>query len=121
MADDMVTDTSYEKVLTDNFKYVSEYWNSGNFKGYVASNSKKNFDKFIKDIGNVNSEYSAVKTPRVVSGSLPKPTKTGLKKPQSKRQSVSSPKNTSLKNNPQAGFFDIGAIFRGGKKTMRPS
>ena len=66
MAEDMVNDVAYEKVLSENFEFVAEYWNSGNFKGYLASNNKAKFDKFLKDIGDVNSEFSEVKTPRIL-------------------------------------------------------
>jgi hypothetical protein len=70
MADDMVTDTKYEQVLSDNFNYVVEYWNSGNFKGYMASDSKAKITEFVNNTGDVNSEFSAVRTPRVVKGDL---------------------------------------------------
>jgi len=67
MSDDMVKDTAYEKLLKKNFKYVTEYWNSGNFKGYVATNSKAKLNKFLADVGDVNSEFSVVQTPRAVT------------------------------------------------------
>lgn len=32
--------TTYVSILEDQFKYVYEYWSSGNFKGYLCTNSK---------------------------------------------------------------------------------
>jgi SAM-dependent methyltransferase len=64
MADDMVTDRHYLNVLNDNFKYVVEFWNAGNFKGYMASNSKEKLDQMLSSIGDMNSEYSEYATPR---------------------------------------------------------
>jgi hypothetical protein len=46
------------KALKDNFKYVSQYWDSGNFKGYVSSNSKTAIDKIKAALGDTKTEYS---------------------------------------------------------------
>ena len=58
MLKDMVYDTEYLKVLRDKFKYVAEWWNAGNYKGYVASDSKAKIDKYLKDVGDTSSEYT---------------------------------------------------------------
>jgi len=66
MSKDMVRDMEYEKVLLDNFEYVSEYWNAGNFKGYVATNSKLRLNQFLKDVGDLNTQFSEYRTPRII-------------------------------------------------------
>lgn len=58
MADDMVNDVDYFKVLKDNFKYVVEYWNAGNFKGYLASDNEAVLNKFKQDVGDLSSEFT---------------------------------------------------------------
>ena len=54
MESDMVQDTDYEKLLRENFKYVEEFWNAGNFKGYIASDSKAKIASLRQDL-NTNS------------------------------------------------------------------
>lgn len=49
---------TYVKLLKENFKYVSEYWDSGNFKGYIATNSKEKMDAFLKEVGDTDTEFS---------------------------------------------------------------
>lgn len=44
--------------LQKNFKYVSQYWDSGNFKGYAASNNKAKLDAFIASVGDTTTDYS---------------------------------------------------------------
>ena len=63
MAEDMVNDKDYEKTLNNNFKHVEEYWNSGNFKGYVASDNKEVLDKFIEDVGDLTTEFTDKDSP----------------------------------------------------------
>jgi hypothetical protein len=57
----------YKNVLLDNFKHVVQYWDSGNFKGFAASNSKEVVDNFVKKVGSTTSEFSTEKTPNDVS------------------------------------------------------
>jgi hypothetical protein len=59
----MVNDKDYEKTLNNNFKHVEEYWNSGNFKGYVASDNKAVLDKFIEDVGDLTTEFTDKDSP----------------------------------------------------------
>lgn len=58
MADDMVNDVAYYNTLKENFKYVEEFWNAGNFKGYLASNSKEKLDQMKENIGDLSSEFT---------------------------------------------------------------
>lgn len=47
-------------ILNKDFSYVGEYWDAGNFKGYIATNSKTKFDQFFTELGGkIVSEYSS--------------------------------------------------------------
>ena len=47
-------------ILRSNFKYVEEYWDAGNFKGYLATNSETKKDTFLRNLGGkIESEYSS--------------------------------------------------------------
>jgi hypothetical protein len=53
------------KALSGKFKHVAEYWDSGNFKGYVASNSKQKIDEFMGHLGGrISSVYSSERRER---------------------------------------------------------
>lgn len=46
--------TPYSTLLEDlrnEFTYVEEYWNAGNFKGVIATNSKDKLDSFLRNYG----------------------------------------------------------------------
>lgn len=58
MADDMVNDVEYFNILKENFKYVEEFWNAGNFKGYLASDNKAVLDEFKKNVGDLTTEFT---------------------------------------------------------------
>lgn len=58
MAGNMVTEDILLGQLGKNFRYVSQYWDAGNFKGYIASNDKTRIDSFMKSIGSTNTEFS---------------------------------------------------------------
>lgn len=49
---------TYKNILKDKFKYVEQYWDSGNFKGFVASNSKSKVDEFMDKVGSTESEFT---------------------------------------------------------------
>jgi ribosomal protein S18 acetylase RimI-like enzyme/SAM-dependent methyltransferase len=68
MVDNMVTDAALEAALKDQFQNVVQIWDSGNFKGYAASDNKANLTRFIENLPDMNSEFSTVKTPREVTG-----------------------------------------------------
>jgi hypothetical protein len=60
MARDQVKDVEYEQVLKDNFEYVEQFWDAGNFKGYMASDSKAQLKKIKSKVGDLSSEFSDV-------------------------------------------------------------
>jgi len=62
----MVSSEELERHLTGQFKHVIQMWDSTNFKGYVASDSRAVLDNFVKNLGDTNSEFSYVKTPLTV-------------------------------------------------------
>ena len=62
----------YKKVLEDNFKYVSQYWDSGNFKGFVASDNESRIKDFIKRVGDTSSKFSSEKFKSEVKGKASK-------------------------------------------------
>lgn len=62
MSDSMVSDASYAETLTNNFEFVYEFWNAGNFKGYLASDSKLNLEQMIEEIGPLDSEFVDAKS-----------------------------------------------------------
>lgn len=45
--------------LSKEFKYVHQYWDSGNFKGYIASNNKVKAIEMRDAIGDTKSDYSS--------------------------------------------------------------
>jgi SAM-dependent methyltransferase len=58
MAKDMVKDVEYFEILKDNFKHVEEFWNAGEFKGFVASDSRPALEKFKKGVGDLTTEFT---------------------------------------------------------------
>ncbi len=66
MLDNMVHDTALEGVLAQNFKHVTQYWDSGNFKGYAASDNPEALQKLVGNMGDLKTDYSTVPTPRKV-------------------------------------------------------
>lgn len=63
MNDGMITPEEYERILLQSFDFVARFWDSGNFKGYVASNDRDSIELFLSLIPSLNSEYSTVETP----------------------------------------------------------
>ncbi len=63
----MVTPESFEATLRANFEFVAQYWDSGNFKGYVATNNPDTMSRFLSGLPSTNSEFSTVATPRTVA------------------------------------------------------
>lgn len=59
----VISDNELAAILRDNFEHVQEYWDAGNFKGYVASNSKAKIDQFMANLGGeITSEFSNPET-----------------------------------------------------------
>ena len=67
MNERQVTSDSFEDILKNNFNNVIQYWDSGNFKGYVVSDSADTINTFLKNMIDLNSEFSNVQTPRFVT------------------------------------------------------
>ena len=65
-----VTSPEFEEILSKYFNNVVQYWDSGNFKGYVASDSADTINKFLNNLEDLNSEYSNVSTPRFVTDKI---------------------------------------------------
>ena len=57
-----------EQSLAKHFTHVTQFWDSGNFKGYVAGDSRSAIKRFVANLANTGTEYSTVKTPREVTG-----------------------------------------------------
>lgn len=69
MVNNMVHADEYEKVLLHHFREAHQYWDSGNFRGYAASDDSTMLSKFLGAVGNVNSKFSTRQTPRQVTTS----------------------------------------------------
>ena len=63
-----VTPNEFEKVLKNNFKNVVQYWDAGNFKGYIASDSEDTISKFTNNLINLDSNFSTSDPKRIVQG-----------------------------------------------------
>jgi SAM-dependent methyltransferase len=71
MSDDMVSDADYQKILNDQFKFVKEFWNAGDFKGYIASDSAVKVNRALREVGDLSSEFSDPDVADSVSRDLP--------------------------------------------------
>jgi hypothetical protein len=59
MNKNMISSLEMERLLTSKFKHVGKYWDSGNFKGYLATNDKTKFDTAMKSVGKLGeTKYS---------------------------------------------------------------
>lgn len=57
----------YINALKEHFSFVEEYWDAGNFKGIIATNSEQKLNEFLDKIGGkITSEYSSVENPSEV-------------------------------------------------------
>ena len=52
MENNQVSVQEIEKILGENFANVQQYWDSGNFKGYIASDSDV-VNQFVPEINNL--------------------------------------------------------------------
>ncbi len=57
---------AYEKLLKENFEHVYQVYSSGNFAGYLASDSARTLDAMLPDIGSTDTKFSFEKTPREI-------------------------------------------------------
>lgn len=59
MNKNMISSLEMERLLVSRFKHVGKYWDSGNFKGYLATNDKAKFDTAMKSVGKLGeTKYS---------------------------------------------------------------
>lgn len=78
MGENQANFDEYLSDLKNEFKYVSTYWTSGNFRGIIATNNKSKFDDFLNKVDDsreVKKDYAAQETDRVKA--LPKESEDG--------------------------------------------
>jgi ubiquinone/menaquinone biosynthesis C-methylase UbiE len=67
MVENQVTQPKMEEVLKNNFAHVAQYWDSGNFKGYVASDSIETLQRFLDNLPSLKSKFSTAEIPRMIT------------------------------------------------------
>lgn len=67
MTDLMVSPGEFERVLTNTWGVAAQFWDSGNFKGYVASDSAEALQRFLANLEDTTTEFSTTSTPRPVA------------------------------------------------------
>lgn len=67
MVDNMVHDDDLEGILKQNFRYVVQYYDAGNFKGYASADSPEKLQQFIQNLGDTKTEFSTAQTPRIIA------------------------------------------------------
>jgi ubiquinone/menaquinone biosynthesis C-methylase UbiE len=67
MVNNMSKVEDFERILKSNFSSVWQYWDSGNFKGYAASDNPQMVSQFLSALGNVQTRFSTTKLPREVN------------------------------------------------------
>ena len=66
MVANMAEHDALEQILMGLFRYVYQYWDAGNFKGYAASDDRQRASAFLQAVGDTTSPYSTVKLPRKI-------------------------------------------------------
>ena len=66
MNENMRAPSAIESILGGNFSHVTQFWDSGNFRGYIASDSAEALETMVSNIGSTESEFSTIETPQVV-------------------------------------------------------
>lgn len=64
MTDLQVTQAEMERALANLYGNRAQFWDSGNFKGYAASDDKAVLDEFLGNLQDLQSGYSTTLTPR---------------------------------------------------------
>lgn len=59
MKSNQATEASLLDALSSRFKYIHQYWDSGNFKGYIASNNALKAKEMLDAIGDTKTEYTS--------------------------------------------------------------
>lgn len=60
----------YEKVLSKNFKYVAQFYSSGNFSGYLASDNREVITKALESTGDTTTKFNEEVTPKIIQGDV---------------------------------------------------
>lgn len=71
MNDLMASPGKLEGVLSANFANVAQFWDSGNFKGYIASDDSAALATLLGNMQPTTSVFSTVATPRTVKNTQP--------------------------------------------------
>ena len=50
--------------IQNNFKHAVQFWDSGNFKGWLASDSQEKMNALLDNIRDTNTEFSTTQTPK---------------------------------------------------------
>ena len=100
-----VTPNEFEKVLKNNFKNVVQYWDAGNFKGYIASDSEDTISKFTNNLINLDSNFSTSDPKRIVQG-MKETTSKEVKVPSNKPKKVKKKKITPPIKKSYGGFIE---------------
>lgn len=64
MTDLQVSQAEMEAILRDTFRNRAQFWDSGNFKGYAASDDNRALEDFLNNLQSLDSQYATTKTPR---------------------------------------------------------
>ena len=67
MNDYQVSQDEMERIISDLYGNRAQFWDSGNFKGYAASDDKYLLDDFIGNLGDLSSKYETEFMPRKFS------------------------------------------------------
>jgi len=109
-------EVNYQVLLEDAFEHVVEYWDAGNFKGFVASDSKDNIVEFLGALGGrISSGFSESTSSDFqleASRSVPIAPKTTISN--NTKQELERVKNTPFKEEDGATFNIDGTKYEGG-------
>ena len=67
MTDLQVAWWEMEDVLKKHFKHVAQFWDSGNFRGYVGSDSNEALENFISNMQSTDTKFANENTPARVT------------------------------------------------------
>ena len=67
MRDFLISKQEMEGILTSKFRKVIQFWSSGNFGGYCASDDESAISSLVTNMQDTNSEFSTQATPRDIN------------------------------------------------------
>ena len=62
-----VTVEEMHEVLSKNFKHFAQFWDSGNFMGFIASDSEASLQRILSNMQDTSSEFSSNPTGEILS------------------------------------------------------